>query len=94
MEFVSCGYEIPNFSWKVIQNSMVPVTNRIAHDCSCFFLANRLFSVKSLWFENCLLHRKTPTKRHNIFWIIPWERRTQSFLPEKNDGNRKTIGKP
>ena len=32
--------------------------------------------------------------RHNIFWIIPWERRTQSFLPEKNDGNKKTIGKP
>ena len=67
MEFVSCGYEIPNFSWKVIQNSMVPVTNRIAHDCSCFFLANRLFSVKSLWFENCLLHRKN-THRVTTFF--------------------------
>jgi hypothetical protein len=31
-EFVSWDDEIPNFSWKVIQNSMVPVTtNQIDH---------------------------------------------------------------
>ena len=83
MEFVSCGYEIPNFSWKVIQNSMVPVTtNRIAHDCSCFFLANRLFSVKSLWFENCLLHRKTPTASQH-FLDHPLGKTNTEFSPRK-----------